>query len=50
MADRLPEPISPGAVPHDPACPVCGHSHLWLDCDLCPCVAHIQPGIYPEEA
>jgi len=30
-------------------CPICGHEHMWLDCDWCDCAAHDQPGIYPEE-
>lgn len=30
-------------------CPNCGHEHLHLDCEWCPCVAHVQQGIYPEE-
>lgn len=31
-------------------CPSCTHEHMWLDCDRCECSAHIQPGIYSEEA
>lgn len=30
------------------SCPSCAHEHLWLDCDWCDCVSHVQTGIYPN--
>lgn len=33
----------------DLPCGACGHDHLWLDCDWCPCTTHEQTGIYPKE-
>lgn len=40
----------PAPVSRQMGCPACGHEHLWLDCDLCPCTAHERTGIYDEES
>lgn len=28
--------------------PDCGHDHLHLPCDFCPCDAQVIPGVYPD--
>lgn len=37
-------------VAREMPCPACGHSHLYLSCDYCPCDSVVIPGVYPEGA